>query len=330
MVASSVHTSGSVFSSRAWVPKHLDILTEMSPATLEALTGVEITAGLRWGAAGAIAVSISGLIWRRWRGLPAPFHGMVVVVATLLAMSTVRDVPRGMWEATGLLMIVGLFHPLARRVPFLLALLAVPGAWWLAVRAGLPGETWVGWYGAAVVVVGAPLIASFDDNDTERSWGPGLWLVTAAGVFAAVPDTGEALVLLGASIPVVLLGWPLRLARIGPGAYPLVAVFVWVAAWGGRGRPASIVAVTACLGILLIEPIIGRTKWARGRHLPSGAAGALSVGATHLVVVLIASRWAAGQTSVAVAALVGALALLMGAAVLVLLLRQPRKNPPVG
>ena len=184
--------------------------------------------------------------------------------------------------------------------------------------------------GAVVVVAAAPLIAFFDDNDTERSWGPGLWLVTAAGVFAAVPDTEEALVLLGVSIPVALLGWPLRLVRIGPGAYPLVAVFVWVAAWGGRGRPASIVAVTACLGVLLIEPIIGRTKWARGRHLPSGVAGVLSVGATHAGVVLIASQWAARQTSVAMAALVGALALLVGTAALILLLRQPGSDPPVG
>jgi len=329
-VAWSVHTSGVVFTSRAWIPRHLDILTVMSPAALETLTGVEITAGLRWGAAGAVAALIVGLIWRRWRGLPTPVHGVVVVAATLLAMSTVRDVPRGLWAAIGLLMVVGVLHPLARRVPFLPALLALPGAWWLAVRAGLPGETWVGWYAAAVVVVAAPLIASFDDNDTERSWGPGLWLVTAAGVFAAVPDTEEALVLLGVSIPVALLGWPLRLVRIGPGAYPLVAVFVWVAAWGGRGRPASIVAVTACLGILVIEPIIGRTKWAHGRHLPSGVAGVLSVGATHVGVVLIASRWAAGQTSVAVAALVGALALLMGTAALILILRQPGTDPPVG
>jgi hypothetical protein len=302
----------------------------MSPATFEALTGVEMTAGLRWGAAGAVAALIAGLIWRRRRGQPAPVHGVVVAVVTLVGMSAVRDVPRGIWEATGLLMIVGLFHPLARRVPLLPALLALPGAWWLAIRAELPGEAWVGWYAAAVVVVAAPLIASFDDNDIDRSWGPGLWLVTAAGVFAAVPDTEEALVLLGASIPVALLGWPLRLVRIGPGAYPLVAVFVWVAAWGGRGRPASIVAVTACLGILLIEPIVGRTKWARGRRLPSGIAGALSVGATHVAVVLIASRWAARQTSVAMAALVGAIALLVGAAALILLLRQTGKDPPVG
>jgi len=302
----------------------------MSPATLETLTGVEITAGLQWGAAGAVAALIAGLIWRRRRGQPAPVHGVVVAAATLLAMSAVRDVPRAMWEATGLLMIVGLLHPLARRVPLLPVLLALPGAWWLAIRAELPGEAWVGWFGAAVVVVGAPLIASFDDNDTERSWGPGLWLVTAAGVFAAVPDTAEALVLLGVSIPVALLGWPLRLVRIGPGAYPLVAVFVWVAAWGGRGQPASIVAVTACLGVLLIEPIIGRTKWAGGRRLPSGAAGALSVGATHAAVVLIASRWAAPQTSVAMAALIGILALLVGTAALILLLRQPGEDPLVG
>ena len=302
----------------------------MSPATLEVLTGVEITAGLRWGAAGAVVALVAGLIRRRRIGLPAPVQGVVVVAAALLAMSVARDVPRGMWEATGLLILAGLLHPLARRVPFLPVLLALPGAWWLAVRAGLPGETWVGWYGAAVVALGAPLIASFDDNDSERSWGPGLWLVTAAGVFAAVPDTEEALVLLGVSIPVALLGWPLRLVRIGPGAYPLVAVFVWVTVWGGRGRPASIVAVTACLGILLIEPIIGRTKWARGRRFPSGAAGALSVGATHAAVVLIASRWAAPQTSVAMAALIGALALLVGAAVLLLLLRQPGEDPLVG
>ncbi len=289
-----------------------------------------MTAGLRWGAAGAVAALIAGLIWRRRRGQPAPVHGVVVAVVTLVGMSAVRDVPRGIWEATGLLMIVGLFHPLARRVPLLPALLALPGAWWLAIRAELPGEAWVGWYAAAVVVVAAPLIASFDDNDIDRSWGPGLWLVTAAGVFAAVPDTEEALVLLGASIPVAFLGWPLRLVRIGPGAYPLVAVFVWVAVWGGRGRPASIVAVTACLGILLIEPIIGRTKWARGRYFPSGFAGVLSVGATHVSVVLIASRWAAGQTSVAMAALVGAIALLVGTAVLILLLRQTETDPPVG
>ena len=83
----------------------------------------------------------------------------------------------------------------------------------------------------------AALVAGVPRQPDRRRYGPTgltpvLCAVTAAGVFAAVPDTEQAAALLGASLPLAL-----RLAagrgRLGPpGAGAATALLVWVAAVG--------------------------------------------------------------------------------------------------
>jgi hypothetical protein len=89
--------------------------------------------------------------------------------------------------------------------------------------------------------------------------------VTAAGIWATVPDVEAALVLLGAALPMALLGWPLFLARRAPtrpppafgvaGSLAVAGVLVWAVASGGTGRPGSLVGGLACLGLLAVEPV---------------------------------------------------------------------------
>jgi hypothetical protein len=167
----------------------------------------------------------------------------------------------------------------------------------LAVDASSTG--WVRGLIGASVVLGA-LAAS----RTAAAWGetgvpPVLYAITAAGVFAAVPDTEQAATLLGASVPMALCGWPLGHARLGRiGAGTATALSVWVAAVGGRGREPSVIGAVACLGLLVTLPagrwLAGRT--AHPRALGRGRPAAIPLVCLHLVVVAVASR-VAGVTS---------------------------------
>src|SRR4030095_2363305 len=90
----------------------------------------------------------------------------------------------------------------------------------------------------------------------REAMGVTLFVVTAAGVYATVPDTELVGAVLGASLPLVLLGWPARIASLGrPGGAAATALLLWAGAAGGGGRPASIVAVVACLGLLVCVPV---------------------------------------------------------------------------
>ena len=78
-----------------------------------------------------------------------------------------------------------------------------------------------------------------------------------AGVFVAVPDTEQALVLLGAAAVAALL--PLAGATFGSvGVYPAVGIALWVIAQGAAGRPAAVLGASACLGVMVMEPIARR------------------------------------------------------------------------
>jgi hypothetical protein len=107
-----------------------------------------------------------------------------------------------------------------------------------------------------VIATVGPVSAWFD-HDAQGSPVPAVLLaISVAGVWLTVPDTEEALVLLGAMALPTLLAWPMGVARLGAvGVYPLVGLYMWVVAWGGRGREGSIVGAAAALGLLLAAPI---------------------------------------------------------------------------
>jgi hypothetical protein len=181
-----------------------------------------------------MAAAALGAVGRTWPVIPEVLIGVagLAVAGTLAA-------PRQVDRAA----------PLTAAI-----LLAAPFAWLLAVDASSTG--WV----REVVVLGAAL-GGVAAARTDVLWGatslpPVLFAVTAAGVFAAVPDTEQAAALLGASIPVGLAAWPLGRARLGPaGAGAATALLVWVAAVGGRGRQPSIVGAVACLGLMVTLPV---------------------------------------------------------------------------
>jgi len=172
---------------------------------------------------------------------------------------------------------------------------------------------------AATVAVAAALTA-FD-----RRWGdlgllPALLAVSAAGIWATVPDVEGALVLLGATVAMALLGRPGPLAARRPGlaafgaagSAAAAAVLVWVVATGGAGRPGSVVGGLACLGLLLVEPAV-RLLDPRRRSPLDPVQGRPGLGwaalAVQLVLAGFASRVAGRPDSAAIALGLAALGL---------------------
>jgi hypothetical protein len=107
--------------------------------------------------------------------------------------------------------------------------------------------------------------------------------------------------LLAVVFPIAFLAWPRVAVSLGvEGAYLAVAVFVWVVAQGGGGRPPSILGSVACLGLLLLEPVIIRlrptavklTTW-----FNHNALGAVLASLPQFFIVVLCSRVAARFSS---------------------------------
>jgi hypothetical protein len=233
------------------------------------------------------AAAALGAISRTWSVVPAALLGLAGVAAALAWLDR-RRLPTG---------------PSLRTA----AVLMTPFAAVLAVDASSTG--WVRGLVGASVVLGAVAASRTDAAWGETGVPPTLYAITAAGVFAAVPDTEQAATLLGASVPLALCGWPLGHARLGTaGAGTATALFVWVAAVGGRGREPSIVGAVACLGLLVTLPA---GRWLAGRARHPGAVcrsrhGAFLLVGAQLALVAVASRVAGVATDLEVAAPVAA------------------------
>jgi hypothetical protein len=147
----------------------------------------------------------------------------------------------------------------------------------------------------------AAALAAFDRRWRHLGLLPPLLAVTAAGIWACVPDVEGPLVLLGASLLLPLLGWPSPLAARWPGlaafgtagSVAMAAVLVWVVATGGVGRPGSVVGGLACLGLLAVEPAVRRLDVHRRSPLElleQRPGLTWTAVAAHLLLVGIASR----------------------------------------
>ena len=130
---------------------------------------------------------------------------------------------------------------------------------------GAPTDRALGWPAlVALTAVVAAALAAFDRRWRHLGLLPPLLAVTAAGIWACVPDVEGPLVLLGASLLLTPLGWPSPVAARWPGlaafgvagSVAVAAVLVWVVATGGVGRPGSVVGGLACLGLLAVEPAV--------------------------------------------------------------------------
>lgn len=282
-------------------------------AIVESVGSPEFLVGLRWGGIAAGVALLIGLAWRRWRQEPAPLAGLAAVVAAGLAMSIARPLPSSVWAGLGLLALAGAIFPWTRRVPIVPVLTALPGAW-LIGRSSLPESGWVAPLVIVVIALGGPVISWFDENAHGSALPTLLFAVSAAGVFVTVPDTEEALVLLGAIAAPTLLAWPLRVARLGAvGAHALVGIFLWVIAWGGRGREGSIVGAVAALGMLVAASI---AAWiARKQNVTTAGWPGIWLVLLQILVVALTTRVAGLRTdpieavTIAVPTLVAALLL---------------------
>jgi hypothetical protein len=265
-----------------------------------------VTAGI---VAVAFALAVTTVGGRRGSGkrLPAGV-GLSITVAALAAIGVSRALTVSV--VVGLTGIAAAAAPAVgwlggRRVSVVAGLLlTVPFAWLLAVDAS--SVVWV-----RAVVTGAATVGPVATARTDVDLGttgvtPALYAVSAAGVFAAVPNTEEAAALLGASVPAALAGWPLGRARLGRmGAAGAAATLVWVAAAGSLGREPAVVGAVACLGLLATLPA-GRwlatsfrfRRWAP-RHLVIG--GLLPTLVAHAAVVGVASRVAGISSELRVA-----------------------------
>jgi hypothetical protein len=104
------------------------------------------------------------------------------------------------------------------------------------------------------------------------------------------------------AVPLTFLAWPAPRARLGvEGAFVSVAVFILVIAQGSGSRPAAIIGSIACLGVLLIEPVLTATYpgIVKVTSWPSRDwKGALLASIPQLVIVAACSRLAARFSAV--------------------------------
>ena len=272
-------------------------------------------------AAGSVALAVGALasMGRRGRGRHdverhrVEWHsaGLLFAAAALVGLDLTHDAPGGLIGGTALVAAGAAVAGAAVGGTARLALVArasavVPGAWVVAAHGAIPGEAWVRVLVFATIVVGGALVADLDRRTARLGLGPVLFAVSVGGVYATVPDTEQALVLLGVAGPVALLGWPLRRAGLGQaGSAAAVAVLAWSAAVGGVGRPSSIVGAVGCLGLFVVAALSRRPI-----RLPLPAI----VGA-HALLVLISARVAGLRPTVRAAVTVVVVELVVGVAV---------------
>jgi hypothetical protein len=187
---------------------------------------------------------------RRGTRVAFPIAGLAIAAATLLALSARETVPVALLVAVVAAGAVCAIPP--DRVPAsFAAVLLVPFALMVAWQPdGLPA--WVRVLVATVASAGAVAVARTEVRWRPVAITPALLAITAVAVLVAVPDTEEAAVLVGACLPVALLGWPLALATLGPaGAGACTVLVAWTGATGGRAAPAAVVGALAALGLLV-------------------------------------------------------------------------------
>ena len=316
---------------------------------LTALTDLLAHDGFRTGAAfgvtAGVVVAIAATVGRRI----LPWAGLAFGVAAVLAVDRRFTVEPGFAAGLGLLAVGG--WAVGRGGALVRAAAAVPGAAVFALATDLDEPSWAVPTIVAVSVLGGASTAAFDDRFGRRGLPPWLLAVTALGAYLTTPDTEHTAILLGAALPVALLGWPRVMARLGVGgSFLATAMLAWGVVLDGRGRDGAVVGGLACLGVFVVEPVVravrgpvggagagvephpgGGTDTGTG---PDTAAGVdvpvrhtLVVGGVHVVVVALCSRVAGLRTSLTGAVVISAVVLAAAAAVLAWEAARPAHRP---
>jgi hypothetical protein len=285
----------------------------------------EFRDGLAWGCLCAVLGGVVGLASIAWFRRPAPIAGLLVVVALVNGARHSVGLPSNVTHGLLLLAVAGVAADVLALVwrPLAVAgiVFAIPGASLLTSNTGLPDASWIRTLVVVTVTLGGTLVADFDRRHQARGWSVVMYAVSVVGVYFTVPDTERALVLLGASLPLLLLGWPVALASLGrAGSYCAVGALAWIVAFEGIGRRSAIVGGVACLGLFVVEPVARLVKLGAATvfdKLPESSTALVPVALAHLALVFVASRLAGLVPTVrqaaelAVADLVVALAIVL-------------------
>jgi hypothetical protein len=171
-------------------------------------------------------------------------------------------------------------------VPFLMAVLAAAR---LANRTDWPRwGTMVAFGALLTVLAGAGAARLLADPAFHWRWVAVGALISAAGVWAGVPETGPAVVAGGGFSGLATTAALTRASWAPSAAVGLAAVLGWAAQSGAAGRPWASVGGALCAGIapwFAIRPLLPTFAWSR-------PAGPWLLGA-HTVLVALAARWIA-------------------------------------
>ncbi|MCZ6457603.1 MAG: hypothetical protein O6650_10180 [Actinobacteria bacterium] len=272
--------------------------------------------------AGLIVLALGIVFWAvRGRDDVLGFGGLMVAAATVLVLYQSGMLGLSQLAGVTLLAIAGLFH----RSIVVGALIALPGAFFVIRPEAASPQSWLPWFAMVAIILGAPLVASFDNRYHKTGLPIPLFGVAALGVFLTVPDTEGAMVLLGVAGIAGFLGWPRPFATLGAaGSYAVVGLYMFVAAGGAIGRPASIIASAAVLGLLLIVPITIRLRsigWAHELDRVDAIVPLLA----QLVLMVLISRTAGRIVGVPGAAVL-TVGVLTAVAMIILFLPWPRPS----
>lgn len=289
----------------------------MNPFTfLELLLLPEFLAGLGWGFIGLGVLAVAS----QKRPL-TPIWGIVATGAALVA--SVPIVGQRLALALGLV-IVALGGELTRRSQPAGVLVVAAGAFVVALGSGIDTVWWIH-AGSLLFIISAGWMIERVDDHAGQSGIPVLMAAgTVFGVWATVPDTEVARILMGAVTATIIAGWPLRKARIGAGgAYAIAALLAWAVAIGGEARAGSIIGGWATVGAFTAALLGSSVR----RILPVG------LFTLHAGSVLVASRIVGPQESPYVALAIAAPALILTLAIGWSLARQgdtpaDRLKPP--
>ena len=279
-----------------------------------------------------VALALVKRFRRRGAVTPLPVAGVALVATALIALNDTRGgVPPNDQLVFGLVLLA--VGPLVADLApsrLITILSTVPGAAFVAWSVSIDNDIgWVGLVAFLATVVGAALVTDFDRANSSTGLGLVLMALTTLSAYTALPDTEQIAAMAGAALPIALLGTPVAVASLGsPGAASAVGLFVWVAAIGGRARPGSFIGALACLGLMLVEPIVRRILplgWYRGPRAPLSLRALLIV-ALDAAVVAGTSRIAGLETSALAAAGLAALLLIGAAIVLGLVLMSWGRN----
>lgn len=271
-----------------------------------ALGQPEFAAGARFGLVGLVlGVAAASAWWATGSPSKVAAAGLVFAAAVAAGLHQALVLPVGLAVGLPVLAAAGVVHGLPAAGPLALPL-TITGVWLVTARSDLRLPGWALALLGLAIVLGGRLLADFDARWHREGLGPVLLALSVAGIYVTVPDTEQALVALGAALPLALLGWPCPLASLGrPGAYAVTGMLVWVVATGGVARPSAIIGGIACLGLLIVEPTAHRFHRSRQSVLerrPIGPSGALAVVAVHLGLIYVAARVAGLRSTAVVAA----------------------------